>query len=877
MDNDYGTRLGNGVEFYGQASNCLVHYCTFDNIYDAAVTAQGFGGVDFDNIVFAYNVISNSEYSFEYIQKVSGTTNGLHFVNNTCYNAGGGFGHGQRWDYDLGCHLRLSNNIGTMTNIIIKNNIFYNATEAGIIPYYANIKADAYDIDNNLYYVITVASVYDSGFSMDDYVNLSAWNTYSDMDDNSASSDPLFKNGFTDLSLQPGSPAINAGVDVGLTIDYLGNSIVGLPDIGAYEFNGSTSDTEKPSITGFTIPPISTSQSVSISSFTAIDNIGVIGYLLSETLTTPSAGASGWLSDKPSSYTFSTEGTKTLYAWVKDAAGNVSSRVSDQVVITLPDVTKPVITSFAIPATSSSLVVPISSYTATDNKSVTGFKITESSTAPNAGDAGWITGAPTSYFFTAEGTKTLYAWVKDEAGNVSASLNANVTISSPVASNFTFTGPSSGNVNSASDNFTVTPNNPYTGTITLTPSGTGSAGISAKVLTFSNSSAAQTFNITPTVAGNITLTPSNSGSIKNPGNLIYNANAVLPDAPTSPVATAGNTTATVTFTAPANNGGSVITGYTVTSAPAGGIDSNAGSTSLSHTITGLTNGTSYTFTVKAMNSAGTSVASAPSNPVIPTPKKKTEYKSICQGEDYLGWTEPGEYQRTLALPTGGDSIVTTILTVNPSYDVSEDITILEGESYQGWTTSGEYERTLTSVTGCDSIVTTNLTVSLNQYTTEDIAICEGSSYEGWTTTGQYQRILTAASGADSIVTTNLTVNPVYHVSEDINILEGESYKGWTTSGEYERTLTSVTGCDSIVTTHLTVSLNKYTTEDITICEGSSYKGWTTTGQYQRILTAASGADSIVTTNLTVNPVFHVSEDITYWKGKLPGLVNIRRI
>ena len=115
-----------------------------------------------------------------------------------------------------------------------------------------------------------------------------------------------------------------------------------------------------------------------------------------------------------------------------------------------------------------------------------------------------------------------------------------MTISYPVASTFTFTGPSSGNVNSASANFTVTPNNLYTGTITLTPSGTGSVGISAKVITFSNSSSAQTFSITPTVAGSITLTPSNSGSITNPGNLTYNANAVLPDAPTSIVASAGN-------------------------------------------------------------------------------------------------------------------------------------------------------------------------------------------------------------------------------------------------------------------------------------------------------------------------------------------------
>ena len=87
-----------------------------------------------------------------------------------------------------------------------------------------------------------------------------------------------------------------------------------------------------------------------------------------------------------------------------------------------------------------------------------------------------------------------------------------------------------------------------------------------------------------------------------------------PSAPTIGTATAGNAQATVTFTAPSDTGGGTITSYTATSTP-GSITGSSATSPI--TVTGLNNGTAYTFKVKATNSFGTGVESAASNSVTP--------------------------------------------------------------------------------------------------------------------------------------------------------------------------------------------------------------------------------------------------------------------
>jgi len=132
----------------------------------------------------------------------------------------------------------------------------------------------------------------------------------------------------------------------------------------------------------------------------------------------------------------------------------------------------------------------------------------------------------------------------------------------------------------------------------------------------------------------------------------------LPGAPTGVLATADDGKALLSWVAPASDGGSPITGYVITASPGGGTMSVGNVTSA--TFSGLTNGTSYTFTVAAINDAGTGPASAPSGAVVPRgPPGAPQNVSATPGDAFavVSWTAPTS--------NGGSPIVSYTVTASP--------------------------------------------------------------------------------------------------------------------------------------------------------------------------------------------------------------------
>ena len=188
-------------------------------------------------------------------------------------------------------------------------------------------------------------------------------------------------------------------------------------------------DRVAPTTSSFDVTPVtSVVRSVAVT-FTSTDPggaaaSGVSKYAVVLGTTAPAATSTAWKASAPTTVNLTgTNGLKTVSVFVKDLAGNVSTVASDTVTLNMP---APAV-DLQLPAYTKSLTVPVD-LTFTDGASagLAGYVLKETNSTP-AASATWSQ-TPTSFKLSnTQGSHTVYAWVKDKAGNISAMDSATTT------------------------------------------------------------------------------------------------------------------------------------------------------------------------------------------------------------------------------------------------------------------------------------------------------------------------------------------------------------------------------------------------------------------------------------------------------------------
>ncbi len=193
-------------------------------------------------------------------------------------------------------------------------------------------------------------------------------------------------------------------------------------------------------------------------------------------------------------------------------------------------------------------------------------------------------------------------WVYDSYGNSGWAVYGGTSVASPIiGSFFALAGNHLGSPN-------VLASYPYNSPSSLYGVTSGSDGTCGTYLCNAADSVGG-YN-GPTGLGTPGGSPNSLAAFTGPS-----ATPTVPGAPILSTATPGNLSVSLSWGAPSNNGGSQVTGYDVCeSTTALGGEScptppTTTTSSTSVTVTGLTNGTTYYFTVKAVNSVGPSAAS----------------------------------------------------------------------------------------------------------------------------------------------------------------------------------------------------------------------------------------------------------------------------
>jgi len=248
--------------------------------------------------------------------------------------------------------------------------------------------------------------------------------------------------------------------------------------------------------------------------------------------------------------------------------------------------------------------------------------------------------------------------------------------------------------------------------------------------------------------------------------------------------------------------------------------------------------------------------------------------SICNGQSFFAGgrlrTIGGTYIDTLTSSIRCDSILTTNLFVNPYTFASRDIYICPGSSVVlggiARSTAGSYYDTLINSIGCDSILTSVLHIQPISTHSRNLTICPGGSIVlgglPRTAAGTYYDTLTNYLGCDSILSSILTLSPYSTGRRNVTICPGGSILLGgairTTAGTYYDTLSNFLGCDSILSSILGLSPYSTGARAVAICANQSITlgglPRNTAGTYYDTLSNYLGCDSILSTALSINPL-----------------------
>ncbi|SES50103.1 Fibronectin type III domain-containing protein, partial [Pedococcus cremeus] len=360
----------------------------------------------------------------------------------------------------------------------------------------------------------------------------------------------------------------------------------------------------------------------------------------------------------------------------------------------------------------------------------------------------------------------------------------NVTASAGDASaSVTWTAPSDGG--SAITSYTVTP---YIGTTAQTPTTvTGNPPATTATVSGLTNGTAYTFKVKATNA--VGAGPDSTAS----NTVTPTSNATAPAAPTNVTASAGDASASVTWTAP-SNGGSAITSYTVT--PYIGTTAQTPTTvtgnppATTATVSGLTNGTAYTFKVKATNAIGAGPDSAVSNSVTPSaataPDAPTAVTATAgNASATVSWTAPANGGSAITSYTvtpyiGTTAQTTTTVSGSPPATTSTVGGLTNGTAYTFKVTATNVVGTGPQSAASNTVTPSSGATAPGAPTNVTAAGGDGSATVSWTAPSDGGSAITSYTvtpyaGSTALASTPVTGNPPATTAVVSGLTNGTSY------------------------------------------------------------------------------------------------------